>query len=172
MWGIFASSTFFWGDHRLKLAFTTCAFVLAALLTLSASFASPGDVVYRWKDEAGNPVNSDRPPPKGIQYETISTSSSMVHTVDTTTGAAPVEPKPQDDEAAEQADPTKPKVEKNPEYCQRAKDNLTALDSNVRIQMRNDKGEVHYLTMEERDAQRKQALNTIKVHCPASTKAH
>lgn len=150
----------------MKLALTTCALALAtALLTLSSSFTSASEVVYRWNDAAGNQVNSDRPPPEGIKYETISTSSSMVHAVDTKPGTAPQEAKPAPSEEVKPADPSKPKVEKNPEFCQRAKDNLVALDSNVRIQMRNEQGEVHYLTMEERDAQRKQAVDTIKLNC-------
>jgi hypothetical protein len=149
----------------LKHAFLTYAFVLAALLTFATSFASASEKVYRWKDEAGNPVNSDRPPAEGIEYETISTSSSMVHAVDTKEGAPPAAVTPQAGAEGTPAASIPPKIEKNPEFCQRAKDNLTALDSNVRIQMRNEQGEVHYLTMEEREVQRKQAMDTIKIHC-------
>ena len=62
-----------------------------AALVLAGSLANAGQVVYRWKDDRGNPVNSDRPPPKGVDYEVISTQSSMVRPVDSKEGAVPLE---------------------------------------------------------------------------------
>jgi hypothetical protein len=150
----------------LKLASTTSALVFAAaLLTLSGYFANAGEVVYRWKDQAGNQVNSDRPPPLGIDYETISTSSSMVHTVDPAESAAPPPVKPGAGKDAPAAVAKTPATEKNPEYCKRAQDNLVQLDSNARIRLRDDQGEVRFLSEEEKTAERKKTLDAIKAFC-------
>lgn len=151
----------------MKRVATTCALALTiAASTLLGSFATAaGQVVYRWTDERGNPVNSDRPPPKGVDYEVISTSSSMVRPVDADEGAVPLEVKPSPDNQFEPVNSSRPKIEKNPEYCQRARENLETLDLKVRIQMRNEQGEVHFLTEEERAAQREKALNAIEVYC-------
>ncbi len=150
----------------MKRAFIGCALVLtASTLTVAGNSATASEVVYRWKDEAGNPVNSDRPPPKGIEYEVITTKSSMVRPVDAAEGNVPPNTKPQAGNESQPVAVTTPPVEKNAEYCRQAKDNLAALDSDVRIQMRNEKGEVYYLSTEERDVQRKKAVDTIKVNC-------
>lgn len=151
----------------MKRVLTICALVLAlAVPTLSGPFANAaGQVVYRWKDAQGNQVNSDRPPPVGTDYEVISTSSSMVRPVDAEEGAVPLKVNPSPGNEFEPVDTSPPKIEKNPEYCQRARENLEALDAKVRIQMRNEQGEVHFLTEEEREVQRQKALDTIKVHC-------
>jgi hypothetical protein len=101
----------------------------------------------------------------GTEYEVISTSSSMVRAVDGDEGAVPLKVNPSPGNEFEPVETATPKIEKNPEYCQRAQENLTALDSKVRIQMRNEQGEVYFLTEEERNVQRQKALDTIKVHC-------
>lgn len=164
--GYFCGRQFDRGDTILKRVLATCAVVLAAIVpALYGSPANAGQVVYRWMDSQGNPVNSDRPPPVGTEYEVISTSSSMVRPVDADEGAVPLKVKPSLGNEFEPVETATPKIEKNPEYCQRARENLAALDSKVRIQMRNEQGEVHYLTEEEREVQRQKALDTIAVHC-------
>lgn len=121
--------------------------------------------MYRWVDDRGNPVNSDRPPPKGVDYQVISTNSSMVRPVDAEEGAVPLQVKPSPSNDFDPVDASPPKIEKNPEYCQRARENLETLDLNVRIQMRNEEGEVYFLTEDERAIQRKKALDSIEVNC-------
>jgi hypothetical protein len=166
MWGIFEPVTFHWGDTHLKRALLACALVLTTtVLNLSGSLASTGEVVYRWMDKNGNPVNSDRPPPQGVKYEVISTKSSMVREVAPDEGAVPLKVKPSADNAFKPVDAKQPAVEKNPEYCQRAKDNLLQIDSHGQIRLRNDQGEVRYLTEEEKEAERKKAQDAIKAFC-------
>jgi hypothetical protein len=166
MWGTFEADTLHWGDTLLKRTTITGALILAtALLTFSSFGAHAGAVVYRWKDAAGNPVNSDRPPPQGTDYEVISTTSSMVRPVDAQEGAVPLQVKPTANNDFKPVEADKPAVEKNPEYCQRAKDNLLQIDSHGRIRLRDDQGEVRYLTEEEKEAERKNALDAMKVFC-------
>lgn len=144
----------------------TFAAVLAMMaLTLGYSVGTSGETFYRWKDDRGNPVHSDRPPPKGVPYEVVSTESSLIRPVEPDEGAVPREIEPT---VSNDFDPveTKPmRVEKNPEYCARAKENLETLDIVPRIRMRGDDGEMRIITPEERAIQRQQALDTIKTHC-------
>ena len=150
----------------MKRVLNIGALALAVTVTvLSVSSANAGQAVYRWKDDRGNPVNSDRPPPEGVDYQVISTSSSMVRPVDADEGVVPLDVKPSPGNDFDPVDTSKPKVEKNPEYCQRAQENLETLNMKVRIQMRNEQGEVYFLSEEERDVQRQKALDTIKINC-------
>jgi Domain of unknown function (DUF4124) len=168
MWGTFGLVTFHCGDILLKLTFTTSALVLATtLLTLSSFHASADKTVYRWKDDAGNQVNSDRPPPQGTEYEVISTSSSMVREVEEES-TIPLEVKPGASKDSEQVTTDKPKIEKNPEYCQQARDNLQTLDTHARIRIPNDQGEYRYIDEAEKEEQRKLATETIAIHCEPS----
>lgn len=150
----------------MKRAVITGALVLAsALLTFSASFASASEVVYRWKDAAGNPVNSDRPPPQGTNYEVVSTSSSMVREVDSDEGVVPLKVEPTVSNDFKAVDTSTPKTEKNPEYCARAKENLQTLDSSARIRLLDEQGEYRYIDEAEKQAQRKLALDSITAYC-------
>ncbi|HEY6131465.1 MAG TPA: DUF4124 domain-containing protein [Halioglobus sp.] len=159
----------YWGDTLLKRALITCALVLTTTgLILSSSVSNAGKAVYRWTDENGNPVNSDLPPPQGTQYEVISTSSSMVHKVEDEKPAAPTAAAPAASAASNGSQPVeaqKPAAEKDPEHCARAKDNLAQLDTHARIRLRDDKGEVRYLSEEEKTAEREKAEKAIEYFC-------
>jgi hypothetical protein len=148
----------------LKRLIITGSLILAALL-LPLSGASAGETLYRWLDDRGNPVNSDRPPPKGVEYEVISTSSSMVRKVESDEGAVPLEVKSTASNDFEEVNTSTPRIEKNPEFCQRAQDNLTQLDTHARIRLRNEEGEIRYLDEEEKAAERQKALDAIEAFC-------
>ena len=148
----------------MKRLIITGSLILAALL-LPLSGASAGETLYRWLDDSGNPVNSDRPPPQGIDYEVVSTSSSMVRKVDAEEGAVPLEVKSTASNEFEEVDTSKPRIEKNPEFCARATDNLTQIDSSARIRLRNDEGEVRYLSEEEKLAEREKAISAMDAYC-------
>jgi hypothetical protein len=69
---------------------------LSLLLALAAGIAAPGagaaDTYYRWKDERGKLVVSDRPPTDpDIEYEVVSQRSSLVRRVRSGEGAVPPE---------------------------------------------------------------------------------
>lgn len=149
----------------MKRALIGCAIVLTTVAALSSSLAQAERVYYRWVDERGNPMHSDRPPPKGIDYEVVSTGSSFKRPVDADEGAVPpeVEPSPGNDFKAVKT--KEPKFEKNPEFCQRGKDNLETLNTSARIRMRNEAGELTYIDEAEKELQKKQATDNIKMHC-------
>ncbi len=69
---------------------------------------------------------------------------------------------------SEQVTTNKPKIEKNPEYCQQARDNLQTLDTHARIRIPNEQGEYRYIDEAEKEEQRKLATETIAIHCEPS----
>ena len=166
MWGIFVTITIDWRGDLLKRVNITGALVLVTVvLTLMGSYASAGQTLYRWTDERGNPVNSDRPPPTGVEYEVISTDSSMVRQVDSDEGAVPLKVKPTPSNDFEPVNTEKPASLKNPEYCAIAQENLKQLNTHARIRLRNDQGEIRYLNEEEKAVEREKALDAIEAFC-------
>ena len=155
------------GEKSVKRAIRTCVLAAAAvLLIISSLSANAGRDYYRWMDERGNPVHSDRPPPKGTDYEVVSTGSSLIRQVDAEEGVVPAEVEPHVGNEFEQVDSRRTEtVKKNPEACQRARDNLAQLDSHARIRLRNDQGEVRFLSEEEKAAEREKAMIAIEAFC-------
>tara|TARA_R110002110_G_scaffold415765_1_gene655133 strand:+ start:10562 stop:11017 length:456 start_codon:yes stop_codon:yes gene_type:complete len=147
-------------------AIKRCALAAAAvIITMTALASSAGNTYYRWVDDRGNPVHSDRPPAKGVEYEVISTGSTLKRQVSAEEGAVPAEVEPRVGNEFEQVDTADKKLEKNPEFCQRARDNLETLNTAARIRMRNDQGEIRFISEEEKAEQRKTAEANIKAHC-------
>ena len=144
---------------------TFALLVTTAVIALGYTSTASGETYYRWNDSRGHPVHSDRPPPKGTDYEVVSTNTSLIRPVEADSGAVPKKIKPT---PANEFDPVEAKVaviEKNPEYCARGKENLEIIDTTPRIRMRGDDGEMRIITPEERGIQRQQALKTIKTYC-------
>ncbi len=147
--------------QRRLLAAALCLSGLASLHT------GAGETYYRWLDSQGNPVNSDRPPPAGIDYEIIAVSPSMMRQVTTgqpaeassnraAGGSAPVQ-----DTVAEQ----KIVVVKNPETCRLARENLHTLNTYARIREPDGQGSFRFIDEDEKAARRKQAETLIEQNC-------
>ena len=149
----------------MNRALTICALVITTATLALSRYTIAEEIYYRWTDDRGRPVHSDRPPPKGVNYEVISTGSKFVRPVDAKEGVVPLAIEPTVRNNFEKVDPTQPEIEKNPEYCQRAKANLDALNAKARVRVRNDKGEIHYITEEEHAVQKQIAIDTIAIHC-------
>lgn len=118
--------------------------LLVLLLTAGSLAAVAATNYYRWIDERGNTIHSDRPPPTGVDYEVVRTGASFKDSgesaEDTTQSAT-------ENGTAQATDSVK--SQKNPELCESAKSNMDALTNSDRVTMRNAKGEVHVLTAEE-----------------------
>jgi hypothetical protein len=149
----------------LKRALTICALVITTATLAFSSYSIAAEIYYRWTDDRGRPVHSDRPPPKGVNYEVISTGSKFVRPVDAKEGAVPLAIEPTVRNNFKKVDPNQPEIIKNPEYCKRGRDNLAALNTNARVRVRNDKGEIHYIDEEEHASQTRIAIDTIAIHC-------
>ena len=148
------------------MKFLSHLILLAALVATGSTISLAGEAYYRWTDKWGNPVHSDRPPPKGVDYEVISTGSSLTRPVEAKEGAVPLEVTPRVGNEFEQVDTRKvARIEKNLEYCKRARENLYMLNKIARIRLRNDQGEYRYIDEEEKEIQRQNAIDTIAVHC-------
>lgn len=150
----------------MKRVITNC------LLTVScAAFvitpALAGKNYYRWVNERGNVVHSDRPPPKGTDYEVVSTISTQRRQVAADEGAVPADaetPK-KNAEAAPAVPRLEPSIIKDPAKCEAARANLEKLNSKARIRMRNEEGEMYFLTPEQQQQQRQRAQDAIDAHC-------
>lgn len=150
----------------MKRTMHTCLSIAALLaLVLTGLPTQASSTYYRWQDERGNPVHSDRPPPTGTPYEVISTGSSLVRQVDADVGAVPATTQPSVGNEFEQVNTSTEPVKKNAEQCKRAQENLATLNTKVRIQLRNEQGELRPISEEEKTLQRKQAMDAIAVHC-------
>jgi hypothetical protein len=143
----------------LAVLLTTAAITLG---TISTAF---GETFYRWEDDRGRPVHSDRPPPKGVDYEVVSTDTSLIRPVEAEAGAVPKKVAPTPGNEFQPVETKAPMMEKNPEYCARAQENLRLIDLSPRIKLRNDQGEVRFLDDEERADARQQAVDGIAAHC-------
>ncbi|MEE4143339.1 MAG: DUF4124 domain-containing protein [Halieaceae bacterium] len=143
----------------------TCLAITALIVVTAAGSAHAGSTYYRWQDDRGNPVHSDRPPPQGTPYEVITTGSSLVRQVDADEGAVPATTEPSVSNDFQPVNTSKAPVKKSPEQCQRARENLETLNTKNRIQIRNDQGELRPLSEEEKEIQRQQAMDVIAVHC-------
>jgi hypothetical protein len=139
--------------------------VLAALAMAASASVFSAESHYRWTDAQGNPVHSDRPPPKGMEYEVVSSGSTLVRKVSGQEGAVPAEVEPSVSNDFDQTDTQPLKVVKNSEFCKRAQENLDTLDSVARIRIRNDNGDYRFLDEEEKEAQREEARRQIAIHC-------
>lgn len=140
--------------------------IVLGLITMSSALWA-GTTHYRWLNERGHPVHSDRPPPKGIDYEVITTGSSLKRVVTAEEGAVPPEVSPRvgnEFEPINELDARRSK--KNPELCARARSNLEALSTNTRVTMKNDQGEDRELSPQEIALEREKAQALVGVYCP------
>ena len=131
--------------------------------------ADAADTYYRWRDDRGKLVVSDRPPTAEIEYEVVSQRSSLIRRVSPGQGAVPAETTPRPGNQFEQIDTRREALEvvpKNPESCARAKSNLETLNTSARIRIRDSEtGEPRFLSEEEKETQRQKARAIIRVHC-------
>lgn len=154
----------------MKPALSKSIVLAVTLLSVLASLpASAERTYYRWLDDRGDPVHSDRPPPAGVDYEVVSTETTMIRRVPGEEGAVPAETTPRVGNEFDAVDATKEHMEvikKNPEYCKRAQENLETLNSAAKIRIRDEEnGEYRTLNAEEIEAQRTKAKDTMAVHC-------
>jgi len=143
--------------------------VLLAVLSLGlASGPQAADTVYRWKDERGNLVVSDRPPEDStISYDAVQMGPSAMSRTLTRSEPGPSAGKdiPQLEADTETGGNRVSPVEKDPEICRTARGNLQTLDTFARIRAKDENGEYYYLPEAEKEAQREQARELIRLHC-------
>jgi hypothetical protein len=142
-----------------------CITTSLLLLFANSAVCDADSTHYTWRNERGQPVYSDRPPPKGVDYEVISSSSTFKRVVSGEEGAVPLETDPSPSNQFDQVKKTESNTRKNPELCQRAKNNLEALTSSDQVKVRNNQGEVRMLSPAEMEIERQTARAQESVYC-------
>ena len=159
-------------DRKPTFLHIVASSMLVLFLQGQPADASP---TYRWVDENGNPVLSDRPPETGKPYTEVGVDTGLRRY-----------PKPVADEIGEPSDqaPTTSEsasplaspggqahrtevVEVHPALCEQAKDNIFKLETFPRMRVRDDDGEVRFMSDEERATQLATAYKVRDANCMA-----
>ncbi len=138
----------------------TSIFALAlvtVLMTLSSGSAL-ATTMYRWTDQNGNPVVSDRPPPKGTAFTEINVNFTPARRRDA------LRDTPTSESAA--ADQPSEAGSKVPALCTRARDHIEKLENAPTIATTDGSGNVRVLSDEERAEQLDNARRMAAQHCP------
>ena len=143
----------------------TIALCVLALGTSTSALAERYH--YRWVDQNGETVYSDVPPPRGVDYEIVSTTTGFTRAVGAGEGAlrgAGESGKVGSEfEQAKRAEGESGK--KNADLCSRARSNLESLSSDAKIKVRGADGSERFLTEQEKQLERETARSQITIYC-------
>ena len=160
-------------DRKPAFICTTIAPAICGLLLAMPASAS---TTYRWADENGNPVLSDRPPEAGVPYTEVGVDTGIRRYPKP---VAPGTVAPGDAATASRSTPTSKNsdketaanttvvVEAYPELCERARDNIFKLETFPRMRVQDDSGEVRFMSDEERAKQLAIAYEVRDANCVA-----
>jgi len=96
----------------------------------------------------------------------VSTGTNKVRKVSSSEGAVAAESDTSKEDEFDGFEKSKTEAPaKNPELCKGAKSNLDTLESKARVRIKGDDGEYRYLTMEEKETQKKTARDLITSYC-------
>jgi len=154
--------------RRSFVVTVAACWALALCQTISA------DTTYRWVDQNGNPVLSDRPPEAGVPYTEVGVDGGFrrypkptdINEPDVSesdaTGVTPTalssSSKTSSNTRIEIASP-------QPDLCDQAQDNIFKLETFPRMRMQDDTGEVRFMTVEERSAQLATTYRVREANC-------
>ena len=160
-------------DRKPTFLQITASSVLVLCLQGQPAAASP---TYRWVDGNGNPVLSDRPPETGIPYTEVGVDTGFRrHPKPVATETTEPSGQPQAGTASgstlaspngAEANPTTV-VEAHPALCEQAEDNIFKLETFPRMRVRDDDGEVRFMSDEERATQLATAYKVRDANCVA-----
>lgn len=140
--------------------------ILAIGLIVGSGSLQADDVYYRWIDDKGDPVHSDRPPPSGTPYEVVSSKTTQVRRVDEGSERSPGgTASTSTGESRARSYLTQQPIPKDPARCQQARDNLATLETAPRIRMQDENGEFYFISDEERDMHKATAQANIDAYC-------
>lgn len=147
----------------------TSAWALACVLASLSAGTLADQTYYRWTDDRGNLVMSDRPPDRAdIEYETIAAQGSSLRRPRKSPAPAPAAAGTSSDASSAPQPATAPKVaavERDPELCEQARKNLEVLTMKPRIRIYNEQGELEYLTPGQIEEEKRKTRLTIEEHC-------
>lgn len=160
------------------------ASLLAGLIGFSALLSLPAAAeIYKWTDESGATHYTETPPPSSAksqgtvkvrtklpdgaaeaqaardQAQSKAKSEKAEKDTDKTKG------KDKDKDTKTAAGPTSGNAEKNKEVCAQLRGNLETIGQHGRVRMKDDKGEVRFLTEEEKQGQADFTRKQIDLYC-------
>ena len=149
--------------------------IAASSMLLLFMQGQPADAssTYRWVDDNGNPVLSDRPPETGIPYTEVGIDTGFRRypkPVATETTQAPTSSASSSLLASSTDGQSNGMevVEPQPALCEQAKDNIFKLETFPRMRVRDDDGEVRFMSDEERATQLATAYKVRDANCVAN----
>ncbi len=128
---------------------STALLVFATVAAFAGNPAAADQTVYKWKDSSGN-LHYTQQPPVGIASEAISVKEGY-----STRDDAAREPTPEERLAAEKA-----------ELCRVATKNFEMLSGPGAVKRRDEYGQDHTLSEEEKSAERDRAKAGMDLNCP------
>ena len=147
---------------------------ITACVALALSQTASASTTYRWVDQNGNPVLSDRPPEAGVPYTEVGVDSGFKR-YPKPTGMNKPDANESDATGASSTDlssasatssPTRIEVvSPQPDLCDRAQDNIFKLETFPRMRVQDENGEVRFMTDEERSAQLATAYRVRDANC-------
>ena len=155
-------------DRKPTFFHIAASSILLLFLQGQPADASP---TYRWVDDNGNPVLSDRPPPTGTPYTEIEIKTGQKRYAESTT-AAPAPPSvtteltTQQSTALAVADVNESVLPSaSQRECAALEADIKRLTNYPRIIVRDEVGEEHFLSPEERAIRLEEALAFAETFC-------
>jgi hypothetical protein len=135
--------------------------VLALVIALSHTAQAGKKGYWTWTDDKGEPQYSDRPP-EGVEAVFVEKNTTNSAT------SSPYKAATDKDAKASAADGSQGQMEaiyeKDPGICTQAKNNLAKLES-AKVRITEPDGSKHYLTEDEKNAQRERNQRIIDLNC-------
>ena len=125
-------------------------------------------IMYRWSDNNGRPVISDRPPPPGTAYTTLDSAQYRKSAIrrdekasDTVERGA-TNPSQQ---ATSESPAASVHIQKNADLCKHAQDNIYTTENFSRIRTVDPDGTVRFMSSAEIEVKLSDARQVEKSHC-------
>ena len=154
--------------QRSFIAAVAACWALALCQTVSAN------TTYRWVDQNGNPVLSDRPPEAGVPYTEVGVDSGFKRYPKPTginepgvseSDATGMSPSALSSPSTTSSTTRIEIVSPQPDLCDQAHDNIFKLETFSRMRVQDDTGEVRFMTDEERSAQLATTYRVREANC-------
>ena len=146
---------------------------LSLFLSLFLAATSIADTTYRWTDDNGNPVLSDLPPAAGTPFTEIGVKTGL-RRFPRTTHISPTHDKDAPGLPASSTTMTNAPANTaedarvthgNPDLCEQARENIFKFETFARMRMRDETGEVRFISDEERATELAHAYRVRDTHC-------
>ena len=150
------------------------AIALAALIPLAYSPTNAlAGTTYRWVDDNGNPVLSDRPPEGDIPYTEVGGPPPLRRQPKQSEGApqnpniggTPETDSKKPDALSEASESSTVVIEPEPELCRRALDNIFKLETFPQSRVQDSSGDVRFMSDAERAEQLRVAREVRDANC-------